>query len=128
MPKKHRLVIDTNLWIIFLLTRDFSKLDRLMSPRQATLLISQELLEEIVEVAERPKFRKYFDVLELSDLLINLQQRAELIQVNSQISICRDDKDNFLLSVKFQDIRYIFLSLKTLYYGVIRAHLNRCLF
>ena len=60
MPeKKHRIVIDTNLWISFLLTRDFSKLDRLMSLDQTILLISQELLEEIVEVAERPKLRKY---------------------------------------------------------------------
>ena len=100
MPEeKHRVVIDTNLWISFLLTRDFSKLDRLMSADRATLLLNQELLEEIVEVAERPKFRKYFDLLELSDLLVNLKQKVELVQVSSQVSVCRDDKDNFLLSL-----------------------------
>lgn len=100
MPqKKHRVVIDTNLWISFLLTRDFSKLDRLMSIDQAVLLISQELLEEIVEVAERPKFRKYFDLFELTDLLVGLRQRAELVQVSFQVNVCRDSKDNFLLSL-----------------------------
>ncbi len=63
MPEeKHRVVIDTNLWISFLLTRDFSKLDPLMSADRMILLISQELLEEIVNVAERQKFRKYFDL------------------------------------------------------------------
>ena len=96
MPqKKHRVVIDTNLWISFLLTRDFSKLDRLMSIDQAVLLISQKLLEEIVEVAERPKFRKYFDLFELTDLLVGLRQRAELVQVSFQVNVCRDSKDNF---------------------------------
>ena len=100
MPEeKHRVVIDTNLWISFLLTRDFSKLDRLMSADRAVLLISQELLEEIVVVAERPKFRKYFDLIELTDFLVNLKQNAELVQVSSQVNICRDEKDNFLLSL-----------------------------
>ena len=100
MPEeKHRVVIDTNLWLSFLLTRDFTKLDRLMSSDRTTLLVSQELLEEIVEVAERPKFRKYFDLFELTDMLVNLRQKAELVQVSTQVNICRDDKDNFLLSL-----------------------------
>ncbi len=100
MPeRKHRVVIDTNLWISFLLTRNFSKLDQLISSDQTILLISQELLEEVVDVAERPKFRKYFDLLELTDLLVNLKQKVELVKVNSQVDVCRNDKDNFLLSL-----------------------------
>ncbi len=54
--EKHKVVIDTNLWISFLLTRDLSRLDRLISADQTTLLMSQELLEEIIEVAALPKF------------------------------------------------------------------------
>jgi uncharacterized protein len=97
--EKHRVVIDTNLWISFLLTKDFSKLDRLLSTDQTIFLISQELLEEIVEVAERPKFRKYFELPELTALLVNLKQKAEWVQVKSQVTVCRDEKDNFLLSL-----------------------------
>jgi len=70
-----------------------------MSADRVTLLISQELLEEIVEVAERPKFRKYFDLSDLTELLVYLKEKAELVQVTSQINVCRDDKDNFLLSL-----------------------------
>lgn len=100
MPEeKHRVVIDTNLWISLLLTRNFAKLDELMSADRTILLISQELLEEIVEVAERPKFRKYFALFELTELLVNLKQNAEFVQVSSQVNSCRDDKDNFLLSL-----------------------------
>ena len=100
MPEeKRRVVIDTNLWISFLLTRDFSKFDWLMSADSTTLLISQELLEEVVEVAERPKFRKYFNLTDLTDLLVKLKRKAELVQVSSQLNVCRDDKDNFLLSL-----------------------------
>jgi len=70
-----------------------------MSADRTVLLISPELLEEIVEVALRPKFRKYFDLSDLTDLLVNLNLKAELVQVSSQVNICRDDKDNFLLSL-----------------------------
>jgi len=70
-----------------------------MSADRTIFLISQELLEEIVEVAERPRFRKYFDLFELTDLLVNLKQKAELVKVSSHVDICRDEKDNFLLSL-----------------------------
>jgi len=49
--KSHRVIIDTNLWISFLLTNDFSKLDQLLRNDKLTLLFSQELLDEFVEVA-----------------------------------------------------------------------------
>lgn len=70
-----------------------------MFANQTIVLISQELLEEIVEVAERPKFRKYFDLFELTELLVKLKQKTELVQVSSQVDICHDYKDNFLLSL-----------------------------
>ena len=70
-----------------------------MSADLVTLLISYELMEELVEVAERPKFRNYFNLSDLTNLLVNLKQKSELIHVSSQFNVCRDDKDNFLLSL-----------------------------
>ena len=68
MPEtKHRAVIDTNLWISFLLTKNFDRLDTLFSADTLVLLVSQELLDEVVEVARRPKFRKYFELDDLTD-------------------------------------------------------------
>lgn len=61
MPaKKHRIIIDTNLWISFLLTNDYSKVDKLFADNAITLLFSQELIDEFTEVAQRPRFRKFF--------------------------------------------------------------------
>ncbi len=53
---KHRIIIDTNLWISFLLTKDLSKIDSLLKGNHAKLLFCDELLEEFIEVANRPKF------------------------------------------------------------------------
>ncbi len=63
--KKHRVVIDTNLWIHFLLTKNYSKLEKLISAGSIVLLFSKELLDEFTDVASRPKFKKYFSLKDL---------------------------------------------------------------
>ena len=100
MPKKkNRIIIDTNLWISFLLTNDFSKLDEIFDNKTAILLFSQALLEEFLEVAQRPKFKKYFSLPDLERLLLQIKEDAEFIEVTSGIKLCRDPKDDFLLSL-----------------------------
>lgn len=100
MPRtKHRLIIDTNLWVSLLLTKDFAKFDAILFSDNITLLFSQELLEEFIEVACRPKFKRYFTLEDLQQLLESIGQCAEFIKVTSEVDACRDPKDNFLLSL-----------------------------
>ena len=99
VKRKHRIVIDTNLWISFLLTSDYSKIDPMFADNKITLLFSQELIDEFVEVAQRPKFRKYFPIDDLEDLLKKIRTKAEFISVTSIVDLCRDPKDNFLLAL-----------------------------
>ncbi len=97
--RKSRIVIDTNIWISFLLTKDFSTFDKIISTPNLILLFSGELLEEFIEVASRPKFKKYFSLNDLEELLFQMKTHGEFIIVTSSTNICRDPKDNFLLSL-----------------------------
>jgi len=100
MPgKEDRLIIDTNLWISFLVTRDFTSLDSILESKLLVLVFSQELLDEFLEVSQRPKFRKYFSLVDLEYLLIRIKERANFIQIVTIVEICRDPKDNFLLAL-----------------------------
>jgi uncharacterized protein len=63
------------------------------------LLYSAKLLEEFIEVAQRPKFSKYFSPPDLEELLFQMKEHGEFINVTSSATICRDPKDNFLLSL-----------------------------
>ncbi len=100
MPgQKNRIILDTNLWISFLITKDFSKLDEIIFSKESTLIFSEELIEEFLEVAKRPKFRRYFVQTDIEDLLETIDEYGEFIMVKSKINICRDGKDNFLLSL-----------------------------
>jgi uncharacterized protein len=94
-----RVIIDTNLWISFLLTKDYPKLDQLFSNNLVTLLFSQDLIAEFIEVARRPKFKKYFSQADLESLLISISTKAIFIEVLSEVDISPDPKDNFLLAL-----------------------------
>ena len=100
MPKpKDRVIIDTNLWLSFLLTKDLSKFDTIIANSEVTLIFSQELVDEIVEVTQRIKFRRYFKLDDVESLLLKLKARAIYINVTSEVLACRDSKDNFLLAL-----------------------------
>lgn len=94
-----RLILDTNLWISFLISSKYENLDELLFNQKCKLLFSQELLEEFVAVAKRPKLRKYISRDELEGILETIDEVAEFVNVTSEISECRDPKDNFLLSL-----------------------------
>jgi len=94
-----KIVLDTNIWIKFLITKDYSKLDRMLLSGQVTLLFSEELLEEFIEVTARPKFKKYFPKSEVDNILDTIDEFAKFVNVVSKTNVCRDPKDNFLLSL-----------------------------
>lgn len=97
--KVNRIIIDTNLWISFLITKDFTKLDQIIFLRQGILVFSQELLDEFLEVARRPKFRRFFSSTDIEEILETIDEYANFVKVQTKIELCRDAKDNFLLSL-----------------------------
>lgn len=94
-----RIIRDTNLWISFLISSKYTRLDSLLFTHKCKLLFSQELLEEFIEVVKRPKLKEYISKNELEDLLETIDEIAEFVDVTSEVSMCRDPKDNFLLSL-----------------------------
>lgn len=101
MPENHiiRVILDTNLWISYLISKRLSKIDELFTRESLILLFSEDLLEEFIEVAGRPKFRKYFSAENIEELLSLFDKFGEMIEVTSEVDLCRDPKDNFLLEL-----------------------------
>ncbi|MBS1651754.1 MAG: putative toxin-antitoxin system toxin component, PIN family [Bacteroidetes bacterium] len=97
--KPLRLVIDTNIFIYFLISDSFHLLDKKIKHNNIKLLLSEELLFEFLQVVRRPKFTKYFSEKDVTILLNNLHECADLIEVRSRVNIYRDKKDNFLLAL-----------------------------
>jgi len=108
--KVSRIIIDTNLWISFLITNDYTKLDEIILSGNAILVFSQELLDEFLAVAKRPKFRRFFSIADIEDLLETIDEYADLVKVKTQIAVCRDPKDNFLLALSIDGNAHFLLT------------------
>lgn len=94
-----KIILDTNLWISFLISKKLDTIDELLLRGKITLLFSQELIEEFTNVTLRPKFKKYFSKEDILKLLSFFDLYGKLIIISSSIEICRDFKDNFLLNL-----------------------------
>ncbi|MBK8493208.1 MAG: putative toxin-antitoxin system toxin component, PIN family [Saprospirales bacterium] len=94
-----RVILDTNLWISYLISSKLIKIDLLLEKGAIRLIFSEESLGEFIEVASRPKFRKFFSEEDIIELLSLIGHFAELVEVQSEVNLCRDPKDNFLLAL-----------------------------
>jgi len=115
MNEPVRAVLDTNLWISHLISKRLIGLDLWLAQERIRLLFSEESLGEFIQVVHRPKLRPYFSEQDLSDLLKCFSQYGELISVASQVTMCRDPKDNFLLALaKDGDVDFLITGDKDL--------------
>lgn len=97
--RNKKIILDTNLWISFLISKKFNQIDKLIENEKITLVFSNELIEEFVDVVNRPKFKRYFSKKDIEKLLEYFDQFGEIVKVTSDIKVCRDGKDNFLLNL-----------------------------
>ena len=92
-----KIVIDTNLWISFLIKKQFSTISELFGNNK--LIFSKELLAELCDVVERKKFTKLFSNEHINILFEFIEEYAEIVEISSKVDICRDKKDNYLLAL-----------------------------
>ena len=112
---KWRVIIDTNIWISFLITNSFRKLDTLIADNRIEILFSKELIEEFTEVISRPKFQIFFSPADTILLFNKFDKYGTIIKVKSRVAVCRDVKDNFLLALaKDGDANYLITGDKDL--------------
>ncbi len=94
-----RVVIDTNLWISFLIGKKLDCLPELLDNPLFELVSTPRLNEEILKVSQRPKLRKYFS--EESVLLLEkwMRQHFTMVEISNIPRRCRDPKDDYLLEL-----------------------------
>jgi uncharacterized protein len=97
--KSKKVILDTNLWISFLISKKFNTIDSLINNGNIILIFSEESLEEFVTVVRRPKMSKYISESAIDEILSLFHKYGKLIKVVSDIADCRDKKDNFLLNL-----------------------------
>ncbi|MEQ8686529.1 MAG: putative toxin-antitoxin system toxin component, PIN family [Imperialibacter sp.] len=96
---KYKVVVDTNIFISFLIGKVLKDLPKYLHSSAVELVVSDELISELIEVTSRPKFSRYFSEEIVRELLVLVEERSTTVQPISQIEACRDAKDNYLLAL-----------------------------
>ncbi len=97
--KPIKVIIDTNLWISFLIGKQLLSLKHLLVEQTVQPILSEQLLQEIILVTQRPKLQRYFPQSKVKELIDLLKIIGLSIELKSKVSICRDSKDNYLLAL-----------------------------
>ena len=101
MPDRHvKVIIDTNLWISFLIGLKASPAVRsILTDGTVNVVMTDILQQEIMAVASRPKFARYFAPEACERLLAFLRARSEDYPLGDIPARCRDPKDDYLLEL-----------------------------
>jgi len=94
-----RIIIDSNIWISFLIGKNLKGLQNHIDSRNLRIITCNEQLIELSEVFKKPKLKKYFDKEQISDFFELLDESSECILISTKTDLCRDPKDNYLVSL-----------------------------
>ena len=97
--KESRVIIDTNIFISFLIGKRLHGLKDQLINFKIRLIYSDQLIEELLLVTQRPKLQKYFLKNSIDELVDLIYKIGDKISITSEPEICRDEKDNFLLEI-----------------------------
>ena len=97
--KASRIIIDTNVWISFLIGKELQNLKDLILNDKVKIILTDQLINEIKLVTSRDKLKKYFDQDKVTELISLLDILTDKVKLRKVDKICRDPKDDFLLAL-----------------------------
>ena len=97
--KASRIIIDTNVWISFLIGKELRNLKDLIVNDKVKIILTDQLINEIKLVTSRDKLKKYFDQDKVTELISLFDILADKVKLSKIDKICRDPKDDFLLAL-----------------------------
>jgi len=98
---KNKTVFDVNIWMSYFISGKSEKIIDMIENNNAFFYRSEELMSELKEVINRPKFSKYFP-LGTKDYILLVEGVAELFLTQAIFDQCSDPKDNYLFDLAYQ--------------------------
>jgi len=97
--KPIRIIIDTNVWISFLIGKELQNLKGLIVDDKIRIILTDQLISEIKLVTSREKLKKYFNQDRVTELISLLDILTDKVSLKKIEKVCRDPKDDFLLAL-----------------------------
>ncbi len=95
-----KVIFDTNIWISFLFGQYIAVLKEVLDDSNVEIYVSNALLNEIRDVASRPKISRYVSDDRVSSLMEVIEERCKMVNNYRTVeSDIRDSKDLYLISM-----------------------------
>ena len=101
MKKANKIVIDTNVWLSYFLSKRFDLLAQLILDSEYEIVTSEALITEIKEVITRPKFKKQI-TLPIETYITFHEQLTICKYIEKKFTGSPDPKDDFLFDLALQ--------------------------
>lgn len=97
--KSYKIIIDTNIWISFLIGKSLKGLHRHLDNEFFKIITCQEQINELIEVFQKPKIKEILSLAQIEIFFDLFYDVTELVIIFEFVDLCRDKKDNYLLSL-----------------------------
>ena len=99
VSKSFKLIVDTNIWISFLIGKSLKGLQYYLNDQFVFIISCDEQVQELKEVFRKPKIKKHFTPEQTEEFFELFFEAVEVVPLKSKVDLCRDPKDNYLLSL-----------------------------
>lgn len=97
--RSFKIIVDTNIWISFLIGKNLKGLQEYIDSKTIIIVTCNEQIQELTEVFKKPKIKKYFTSEQIGEFFELLGESSLNIIIKTKTELCRDFKDNYLLSL-----------------------------
>ena len=95
-----KIIIDTNLWISFLIGKKLQDLRKLCADEELLIISCDKIVEEFIDVSSREGLQKYIRQEEVSDTLELIKRFSVNVDIeNVDVPGLQDPKDSFLFAL-----------------------------
>ena len=86
--KSYKIIVDSNIWISFLIGKNLSGLQNYIDAQILRIITCNEQLLELTEVFKKPKLKKYFSKEQIEEFFELLDESSDnvLISTKSELS------------------------------------------
>ena len=97
--KHHIIILDTNIWISYLLSRKYHILTNIILSKHLEIITCDMLINEFNEVLQREKFRRYLKMKDIGEAIKIHLRLCRLVEVEIKTDYLTDKNDNYLFDL-----------------------------
>ena len=98
---KNKTVFDVNIWLSYFISGKAEEIIEMVENNNVFFYRSTELMLELKEVINRPKFAKFFPT-GTEEYILLVEQVTEYVLTQAIFDQCPDPKDNYLFDLAYQ--------------------------